>query len=153
ELPSELNGQNLSSGEFISYVKTTLNGTLTLTGDANSIFIINVRDTLVVGNGSQIVLSGVNRSQVFIRATKGIRVAGSATLPVILLSEKSISGGTINGATLLSENKIKIDGGGFSPSVIEARLSSVTRDDAADFFGLNSSNVQRASSQYPSHLS
>ncbi|MCY7410167.1 MAG: DUF3494 domain-containing protein, partial [Chitinophagales bacterium] len=152
-IAGEFSGDTLYSGSYKTDLKATLNGVLTLSGDAHSVFIFNLNDSLVVSDGAEIKLDGINRSQVFFRIGKEFIVNGNATLPVNFLAEKNIIGGTISNATLLCEGKIIVDSGSFFPSVYEARISLVTRNDAADFLGFSSSNVLNPTGQFPSHLS
>ncbi|MCS6916689.1 MAG: ice-binding family protein, partial [Chitinophagales bacterium] len=152
-LGNTLDGQSLQSGVYQINGKATLNGTLTLQGDEQSVFLFNLKDSLVVGNGAAIVLNGVNRNNVLIRVAKGMRISGTAQLPAIFLVEKSITGGTVHQATLWSLVRIRIQAGSFAAPVAEARLSSFSRSDAADWFGVNSSNIERVSGIYRSHWS
>ncbi|MCY7409846.1 MAG: hypothetical protein LH473_06200, partial [Chitinophagales bacterium] len=149
----ELGGATLYSGFYKTDLKATINGTLTLSGNAQSVFIFNLNDSLVISDGAEIKLDGINRSQVLFRVGKEMIVNGNVNLAVNILAEKNIIGGAINNATLMSKGKIIIESGTFSPSVYEAKISSISRNDAAEFLGYSSSNVLQPSGQYPSHLS
>lgn len=152
-IAASLDNQQLSAGVYQISGKATLNGTLTLNGDAHSVFFFNLKDSLVVGNGATIVLNGVNRSQVFFRVNKGMRISGTATLPAVFMVEKSIMGGSVHQATLWSLARIRLQGGSFAAAGSMARPSAISRTDAADWFGVNSSNIERVSGIYRSHWS
>ncbi|MDW8393589.1 MAG: ice-binding family protein [Chitinophagales bacterium] len=147
----QLNGQQLSAGVYSISGKATLSGTLTFTGDHRSLFILQLNDSLVADSGATLLLDGVHKSQVILLAKKGIRVNQVAVLPAVMISEGPIQGGEIREATLLSKGPIQLDGGSFSPSVFAARPTGITRTDAADWLGLNSSTVEKASGSYQSH--
>ena len=58
-------GGPLSAGVYCFTSGAQLTGTLTLTGDATSVFIFQIGSTLVTAGGSQVVLSGVNPDNVY----------------------------------------------------------------------------------------
>ncbi|MEO5673707.1 MAG: T9SS type A sorting domain-containing protein, partial [Chitinophagales bacterium] len=151
-ISSVLGGQSLTSGSYYINGNSTLNSTLTLNGNSESFFIINISNSLTV-NGGGITLIGVSRSQVYFRVGGNLRITGTAFLPCNFLVEKNISGGIINGASLLTLGKINITDADVKANVYAAGLTAVSRTDAGEFFGFNSSNVSYVSQIYPSHLS
>ncbi len=55
---TDLGGQSLSAGVYVASSNLSLTGTLTLVGDASSVFIFKSVSTLITGPGSKVVLSG-----------------------------------------------------------------------------------------------
>lgn len=150
-LGNELGGQQLTSGIYLVNGSATFNGTLTCSGDHRTLIILRIADSLAIGSGALIQLNGINKNQVYILAEKGIRGYGTATLPAVLISGKDIYADIINQATLLSQGTIKIAGGAFAPASHQARPIGITRTDAADWLGINSTSVERVAGSYQSH--
>ncbi|MCS6991179.1 MAG: T9SS type A sorting domain-containing protein [Chitinophagales bacterium] len=150
-IDGNLNGQQLGSGIYEVKGTATLSDTLMLNGDARSFVVIRITDSLLIQNGATLHLNGIHRQQVMLLAAKGIYAVGEARLPAIIISEKNISGGTIYDATLLARGKIRIEGGTFSPASHGIALTNVSRSDAADWFGVNSSTIEQVGVGFPSH--
>ena len=55
---TDLAGQSLGAGVYVASSGLSLSGTLTLVGDASSVFIFKSVSTLITGPGSKVVLSG-----------------------------------------------------------------------------------------------
>jgi type VI secretion system secreted protein VgrG len=103
-IATDLVGQNLTEGVYDSASGTFENsGVLTLTGDADSIFIFQMESTLITGSGSTVVLDGdISPCHIY------WQVGSSATLG---------SGSQLAG-TVMANTSITMD----SASTLEGRL-------------------------------
>jgi len=113
-LPGDLMGLTLTEGTYKTSSSTMISaGTLTLTGNANSVFVFQIGSTLTTLPGTQVVLSGgVLAKNVF------WQVGSSATLGV---------GSSFSG-TILALQSITLDTGASLQGRALARNGAVTLD-------------------------
>jgi hypothetical protein len=104
-IPTELGGQTLAPGTYAAASGAfTLNGTLTLTGSATSIYIFQTASTLITGAISTPVVSlgSVLPSNIYwaVGSSATINMANPGIFPGTVIAQASITdtlGGTING--------------------------------------------------------
>ena len=104
-IPTELGGQTLAPGTYKAASGTfTLNGTLTLTGSATSVYIFQTTSTLITGATSTpvVALGSVLPSNVYwaVGSSATLNSAHAGTFPGTVIAQASITdtlGGTING--------------------------------------------------------
>lgn len=96
---ADLAGQSLTAGVYSASSGLSLNGTLTLVGDASSVFIFKAGSTLTTGTSSRVVLSGaVSPCNVWWQVGSSATIGSSTALIGNVLALVSISMGT--GASL-----------------------------------------------------
>jgi len=104
-IPTELGGQSLAPGVYRAASGTfTLNGTLTLTGPASSLYVFQTATTLVTGASSTpvIALGSVLPSNIYwaIGSSATINSGNAGTFSGNVIAQASITdtlGGTVNG--------------------------------------------------------
>jgi hypothetical protein len=103
-IATELGAANLTAGVYTSASGTFgLTGTLTLTGDANSVFIFQMATTLTTASSSQVILDGVEWTNVFWQVGSSATLGESSHLEGTILAQTSITVGnsaTVNGRLL-----------------------------------------------------
>jgi outer membrane autotransporter protein len=103
----ELGGLTLGAGVY-AMGTAELNGTLTLVGDADSIFIFNIESTLTTFSGSSIVLMpGVQGGNVFFRVGSSAVIGGDTSFNgqiVALTAITLVTGADINCGAALARN-------------------------------------------------
>jgi hypothetical protein len=97
-LTAQIGGQTLTQGVYdVPAAATNLTGDLTLSGDANSVFIFHMTSTFITDNGSRVLLTGgVQACNVY------WKVDSSATF----------NGGTVMVGTVLASTSVTFPGGG-----------------------------------------
>ncbi len=105
-LLAQLGGQTLTQGVYDVPADTTnLTGDLTLSGDADSIFIFRMASTLITDTGSRVLLSGgVQSCNVFWTVGSSATFNGTTTFEGTVLAQASVDfpagGATVNGRVL-----------------------------------------------------
>ncbi len=108
----DLAGQVLVGGLYKGDAITN-SGTLTLSGDASSVWIFQASSTLITSAGSQIVLEpGVNPCNVFWQVTSSATLGTSSSMVGTVMALTSISaktGATVNGRLLAYNGAVTLD--------------------------------------------
>lgn len=104
---NQLGGQNLTQGVYAVAAASTANliGTLTLTGDADSIFIFQMSSTLVTAASSKVVLAGVQSCHVFWQVGSSATLNATTTFVGTVMADTTITntgaaGSTVDGRLL-----------------------------------------------------
>ncbi len=95
-ISGSLGGQSLSSGIYRINSAANLNGILTLTGNANAIYIFIINDSLLVNPYGRINMPNVNASNIYWRVHGSITLQDSCFFNGILLSDGNINSGLYN---------------------------------------------------------
>jgi len=96
-LLAQLGGQTLTEGVYEVPADTTnLTGDLTLTGDADSVFIFHMTSTLITDNGSRVLLSGgVQSCNVFWKVDSSATFNGTTSFVGTVIASASITFNTL----------------------------------------------------------
>ncbi len=108
-----LGGLTLTSGVYQSASSLSLTGTLTLNGDASSVFIFQAGSTLTTASGSKVVLGGTVQAcnvfwQVGSSATLGTTTAFVGTI-LAQISATLDTGASVNGRVLALAGAVTLD--------------------------------------------
>jgi hypothetical protein len=96
---ADLGGRTLAPGLYKSTGTLGLTGTVTLEGDANSVFIFQVASALTTASGSQVTLSGgVKAANVFWQVGTSATLGSTTAFQGTIMADQSIS--MANGVTL-----------------------------------------------------
>ncbi len=110
---SDLGGQSLSPGVYSASSGLSLTGTLTLVGDANSVFIFQAVSTLITSPGSRVVLSGgVQACNVDWQVGSSATIATTTSFVGNILALSSITmntGATLDGRALARNGAVTLD--------------------------------------------
>jgi hypothetical protein len=118
---TELGGRTLTQGVYNGGA-LGITGDLTLTGDADSVFIFQSTETLITGSGSKIVLKGitvdgvlsepVDPCNVFWQVAKSVTLGSNSTMVGTVMSLISITattGATVEGRLLARKGAVTLD--------------------------------------------
>lgn len=110
---SDLGGQSLTPGVYSASSSMSLSGTLTLVGDANSVFIFQAVSSLVTAPGSRVVLSGgVQACNVDWQVGSSATIATTTQFVGNILALTSITlnhGATLEGRALAQNGAVTLD--------------------------------------------
>ncbi len=111
---TDLGGLSLGAGVYAASSGLTLNGTLTLVGDASSVFIFQSVSTLITGPGSSVVLSGgVQACNVFwqVGSSATLGTTSSFVGNILALTSASLAtGATLSGRVLVRSGAVTLQG-------------------------------------------
>ena len=117
---SDLGGQNLTSGVYTASSSMQLTGTLTLTGDASSVFIFQAVSGLNTAVGAHVVLSGpVDPCNVFWQVGSTATIGGSTAFVGTILASTSVSLGTgasLQGRAMANTGAVTLDNNAITSS-------------------------------------
>lgn len=113
-VPANLGGQNLVAGLYESGGVFEINsgGLLTLTGDADDVFVFRSTSTLITGSASTVLLNGVDACNVYWVVPSSATLGTSSTFVGTVLAEQSISattGTTVEGRLLTRIGAVTLD--------------------------------------------
>lgn len=106
----ELAGRNLVGGVY-SGGALELNGTLTLTGDADSVFIFQATSSLITSSASVVALDGVSACNVFWQVLSSATIGSGSTFVGTVLAGASItadSGTSVTGRLLAGSGQVEL---------------------------------------------
>ena len=110
---ADLGGQSLSPGVYSASSGMSLTGTVTLVGDANSVFIFQAVSTLITASGSRVVLSGgVQACNIYWQVGSSATIATSTSFVGNILALASITmrtGATLEGRALAQNGAVTLD--------------------------------------------
>jgi hypothetical protein len=110
---ADLGGQSLSAGVYSASSSMSLTGTLTLVGNANSVFIFQAVSTLITGSGSRVVLSGgVQACNIYWQVGSSATIGTTTSFVGNILALASISmktGATLEGRALAQTGAVTLD--------------------------------------------
>jgi hypothetical protein len=110
---ADLGGRTLAPGLYKSTGTLALTGTVTLSGDANSVFIFQVASSLTTASGSQVSLSGgVKAANVFWQVGTSATLGSTTSFRGTIMADQSISmanGVTLNGRALARIAAVTMD--------------------------------------------
>jgi Ice-binding-like len=110
---TDLSGQSLTAGVYSASSSMSLTGTLTLVGNANSVFIFQAVSTLITGSGSRVVLSGgVQACNIFWQVGSSATIGTTSSFVGNILALASISmktGATLEGRALAQNGAVTLD--------------------------------------------
>ena len=110
---ADLGGQSLTPGVYSASSSMSLNGTLTLVGDANSVFIFQAVSTLITSPASRVVLSGgVQACNVYWQVGSSATIATTTSFVGNILALASITmqtGATLQGRALARNGAVTLD--------------------------------------------
>lgn len=111
---TDLGGQSLTAGVYAASSGLALTGTVTLVGDASSVFIFQSVSTLIVAPASHVVLSGgVQACNVFWQVGSSATLGTTASFVGNILALTSISmatGASLQGRALVRNGGVTLDG-------------------------------------------
>lgn len=129
-LNSDLGGQSLVAGVYSASSGMSLTGSLTLVGDANSVFIFQAVSTLTVNPNSTVVLSGgVRACNVFwqVGSSATLDTASSFVGTVLALSSIVMkTGATLQGRALAQNGDVTLDDNTITTSTCSALPPATT---------------------------
>jgi len=100
----DLNGMTLAPGLYNWGTGVSISTSITLTGNANSVWIFQISGGLTFGNGAQIILSGGAQPQnIFWQVASGVIIGTGASFYGTILSQTAITiatGSTMTGLAL-----------------------------------------------------
>jgi hypothetical protein len=121
---SDLGGKSLSAGVYSASSGMSLTGTVTLVGDANSVFIFQAVSTLTANPGSNVVLSGgVRACNVFWQVGSSATLDTTSSFVGTILALTSISmktGATLQGRALARNGAVTLDDNTITTSTCSA---------------------------------
>ena len=107
----ELGGQNLTPGVYAGD-ELTLTGALTLTGDADSVWIFQAASSLITSSDSRVLLSGpVNPCNVFWQISSSATLDTGSTMVGTIMALASITaleGASVNGRLLAQNGNVTL---------------------------------------------
>ncbi len=110
---SELGGQLLTSGVYTFSSSAQLTGALTLSGDADDVFIFQIGSTLTTASNSSVVLvGGVNACNVFWQVGSSATLGTGTTFVGTIMALTSVTvttGTTIEGRALARNGAVTLD--------------------------------------------
>jgi hypothetical protein len=110
---TDLGGQSLTAGVYSASSSMSLTGTLTLVGNANSVFIFQAVSTLITGSGSRVVLSGgVQACNIYWQVGSSATIGTTTSFVGNILALASISlktGATLEGRALAQNGAVTLD--------------------------------------------
>jgi hypothetical protein len=110
---ADLGGQSLTPGVYSASSGLSLTGTLTLVGDANSVFIFQAVSTLITSPGSRVILSGgVQACNVDWQVGSSATIATTTSFVGNILALASITmktGATLQGRALARNGAVTLD--------------------------------------------
>lgn len=98
-----LNGQNFAPGTYTWTTPVTITGDITLTGDANDVWIFQIPGTLDIASGKKVILAGALAKNVFWQIAGVTTLGTSSTFNGTILDQTNIailSGAVLNGRAL-----------------------------------------------------
>ena len=98
-ISGSLEGQTLPSGVYQIVGNAILNGTLTLTGDTNSVFIFNISDSLIVLSNSYISNGDVRQENIYWNVTKSAVLKSTINFNGIVMTDEQSSTDLFNTGT------------------------------------------------------
>ena len=110
-LPATLSDTALTAGVYRIDSTLLISGTITLTGDSNSVFVFNVRDSLTFSQASKIVLNGVNPQNIYWNVESNVSILDYAEISGNVLATGKISVSTnavVKNASLYSQENVII---------------------------------------------
>ncbi len=131
-LLAQLGGQILTQGVYdVPAAATNLTGDLTLNGDADSVFIFRMADTLITDNGSRVLLTGgVQACNVFWKVASSATFNGTTTMEGTVLASASITfpggGATLNGRVIAQTAEITFNNTTINNSSCDSPTSTPT---------------------------
>lgn len=114
-LSAQLGGQTLTQGVYeVPASATNLTGDLTLSGDANSVFIFHLTSTLITDNGSRVLLTGgVQACNVFWKVDSAATFNGTTQFVGTVLAQTAVTfpagGATLNGRAVAQTGAITLN--------------------------------------------
>ena len=113
-VPTELGGTTLTPGVYKSAAGTFgITGTLTLSGDANAVWIFQMDSTLTTASGSSVVLTGgASNCNVFWQVRSSATLGTNSTLAGNILALESITlttGARVSGRALARNSAVTLD--------------------------------------------
>lgn len=121
---SDLGGKTLGAGVYSASSGMSLTGTVTLVGDANSVFIFQAVSTLTANPASNVVLSGgVRACNVFWQVGSSATLDTSSSFVGTILALSSISmktGATLQGRALARNGAVTLDDNTITTSTCSA---------------------------------
>jgi hypothetical protein len=110
---TDLGGRSLTAGVYSASSTMSLTGTLTLVGDANSVFIFQTVSTLITSPGSRVVLSGgVQACNIYWQVGSSATIATTTQFVGNVLALASITmktGATLEGRALARNGAVTLD--------------------------------------------
>jgi hypothetical protein len=110
---ADLGGQSLGAGVYSASSSMSLTGTLTLVGNANSVFIFQAVSTLITAPGSRVILSGgVQACNVDWQVGSSATIASTTSFVGNILALSSITmktGATLEGRALARNGAVTLD--------------------------------------------
>jgi hypothetical protein len=110
---TDLGGQSLTPGVYSASSGLSLTGTLTLVGDANSVFIFQAVSTLITAPGSRVVLTGgVQACNIFWQVGSSATIGTTTSFVGNILALASIAmntGATLEGRALAQNGAVTLD--------------------------------------------
>ncbi|HEY5438162.1 MAG TPA: ice-binding family protein, partial [Acidimicrobiales bacterium] len=147
---SDLGGQSLSPGVYSASSGMSLTGTVTLVGDANSVFIFQAVSTLTANSGSTVVLSGgVRACNVFWQVGSSATLGTTSSFVGTILALTSISmntGATLQGRALARNGAVTLDDNTITTSTCSAVTPPVTTTTTASTTTTSASTTTTTSS-------
>lgn len=125
----DLAGRNLVAGVY-SGGALQLNGTVTLTGDASSVFIFQATSSLITSSASVVALDGVSACNVFWQVLSSATIGSGSTFVGTVLAGASItadSGTSVLGRLLAGTGQVELHN-----NVVTRPTGCAIADDDAD---------------------
>ena len=133
---TDLGGQSLTAGVYAASSGLALTGTVTLVGDASSVFIFQSVSTLIVAPASHVVLSGgVQACNVFWQVGSSATLGTTASFVGNILALTSISmatGASLQGRALVRNGGVTLDGNVISSPTCNAVPPTTTTSTTFD---------------------
>jgi hypothetical protein len=127
---TDLGGQSLTSGVYAASSGLSLTGTVTLVGDASSVFIFQSVSTLIVAPASHVVLSGgVQACNVIWQVGSSATLGTTASFVGNILALTSISmatGASLQGRALVRNGGVTLDGNVITSPTCNAVVPTTT---------------------------
>jgi len=127
---TNLGGQSLNAGVYSASSGLALTGTLTLVGDASSVFIFQSVSTLIVAPASHVILTGgVQPCNVIWQVGSSATLGTTASFVGSILALTSISmdtGASLNGRALVRNGGVTLDGNVISGPTCSAVTGTTT---------------------------
>lgn len=149
-ISGELSGITLSPGIYKISGSAHLDDTLTLSGNSNSYFVIDITDSFICDNGATIILNGIPFQNVVFRIGDYFKGSGTITLEGIFLAKNSVQGEQIMGDAsiecLLGPIIVKYFPIIHAPSITPTLKLETSRDLPEDLFGYNGNTLSNEGS-------